>query len=115
MAARSIDGIIVNSTGMNLIRTAITTESGKYTRDPPSTIGPNTQESFRIESNGMMTGAIGSVVYRIDGGGGDLVFHYSNPFAGQNHFDNEAPSQFAIDRNGGDGDNCAISLTVRAI
>ncbi|MFT3776199.1 MAG: hypothetical protein QM820_63455 [Minicystis sp.] len=112
MAARSIDGTIVNNTSRRMIRTSANRESGKYTNEPPGEIAPRAQASFRIESNGFMTGAIGSVTYRFEGVSGMVDLHYSNPYIGSNHYENSAPAGYSVDRAGGDGDNTSITLTI---
>lgn len=115
MAARSISVTIVNNTNKRLIRSASAADSGVYTVEPPSVIAAGAQGQFNMESNGFMTGAVGSASYQMEGVTGEIVMQFANPFAGKNEFKTTMPSGYTVDRTGGVGDNTTIQLTFTAL
>jgi hypothetical protein len=58
----SIEVTIVNQTGSPLVRVTQDKSWGVYTREPPLAIGSGQKATLIMESNGLATGAMGSVV-----------------------------------------------------
>jgi hypothetical protein len=59
------------------------------------------------ESNGVATGTEGSVRYGSDSGG-ELAFHWDNPFAGRNSYAQAAPDGCGLCFSGGTGNNAEL-------
>lgn len=92
MAARSVRCLVSNQTDFPMARVSSDHSSGEFTDPwyPPGTIQPRQVTEWRSESNGFMTGAIGSAKYsiQVSDGSGEHLEHidiaWGNPFIGLN-------------------------------
>jgi hypothetical protein len=93
------------------MRTDARVDDGEWTdpNEPPSVIGPNTTVFIESESNGVATGTEGAVRYGSDGGG-ELSFHWDNPFTGRNSYAQAAPDGCGLCFSGGTGNNAELDL-----
>jgi hypothetical protein len=112
MAARSISIVLHNTTDQDLTLTSSDLPGGTWTQQPPDNIGPTADGSWESESDGVLTGTQGSVVYSIGGDGDSVLIGWDNPFAGTNKFSINLSSGYALYQTGWDGDNAAIEYTL---
>jgi hypothetical protein len=104
---------IHNDTGCRLVRASMDQSSGVYTVEPPMYIDDGEARTFCIESAGFMTGAIGTVTYKLEGTAGACQFDYSAPFIGPNRYGSTFPSGFYVDRHGGVGYAAQVQFVIR--
>jgi hypothetical protein len=111
MPARSTLMRVHNRTPHTLRRTDANLDHGEWTEpnEPPGVISPGTTVFIESESDGVMTGAEGTIRYASDGGG-ELYFHWDNPYAGRNSYLQAAPSGCGLCFSGGDGNNAELDL-----
>ena len=113
-AARSMDITIRNQTSYAMIRTSVIANHGVYAGEPPARIEANSQATFRMESNGFMTGCEGRCTYAADGGQGGLSFWYNNPYAGSNGYSESCTIPgVGMERQGGEGHDAVITWFIR--
>jgi hypothetical protein len=100
-----------NRTPHALTRTAASLDDGAWTspNQPPSVIGANTTTFIESESDGVATGTEGTVRYASDGGG-ELYFHWDNPFVGRSSYAQTAPTGCGLCFSGGTGNNAELDL-----
>lgn len=111
MAARSTLMRLHNRTPHRLTRVDANLDHGQWTdpNEAPGFILPRTTVFIESESDGIGTGTEGSIRYASDGGG-ELYFHWDNPFAGRNSYSQTAPSGCGLCFSGGTGDNAELDL-----
>lgn len=111
MAARSTLMRLHNRTPHRLTRVDANLDHGQWTdpNEPPGVILPGTTVFIESESDGVATGTEGSIRYASDGGG-ELYFHWDNPFTGRNSYAQTAPSGCGLSFAGGTGDNAELDL-----
>lgn len=76
---------------------------------PPETIPASGSASWS-ESNGVLTGTRGRVVYWA--GHGHVEIHRNNPYFGGNTYDCRVPSGHGCRRLGGPGNNASVTFEV---
>jgi hypothetical protein len=115
MASRSVNVNFVNHSDVALIRGSGNLSHGIWTTQPPLRIEAAATVGWESESNGVATGTEGEVTYNIETGPGQTAgsahFHWDNPFAGSNSYDDSTPVGYKADRSGGDGDNATVNWT----
>lgn len=111
-AARSVHVVIKNNTTHTMIFVSGGTQHGIVTRRPPSRISSGGIGELFAESNGVATGTEGSVTYRLDGVGGNAVFHWDNPFVGSNSISGSAPAAFKIEQIGDTGNRTLVFFSI---
>lgn len=119
MAARSVVVVLVNTTDRSLTKEDENLSHGQWDSEPPSSIGPQSQVSWKTESNGFATGTEGEVNYHVDQLGdviqipspdpAPLHLHWDNPFIGSNSYDESAPG-FVVIHDGGGGDDATVTF-----
>ncbi len=110
MAAREVVWTIVNNTGETLTYQGNNLSSGVMATPAPSSIPSGTQGTFVVESNGLMTGAVGSVTYTTPSG--DFVFNFSNPYVGSDTASVMSPSGYTDHTSQTTGNDNAVTSTL---
>lgn len=102
MAARSVTIRIQNDFDVALLADHDSIQHGIWESAPPSRIEPGTTGHAVAASDGVLTGTEGTVWYRLDiADTTDLVrFHWDNPYAGSNNFDQSGPPVLTVTRLG---------------
>jgi triacylglycerol lipase len=109
-----IDVSVLNQTDRKLIRLEAVKNWGIYAVAPPGVIEPGGEAEFRIESNGIMTGADGSATYQLEGVNGAVKLMFQAPFWHGNHFEGSAPPGFVVDHAGSlGGKHPSVRFTVK--
>ena len=111
MAARSTLIRLHNRTLNVLTRTDANLDHGQWTdpNQPPAVILPGTTVFIESESDGTATGTEGTVRYASNNGG-ELYFHWDNPFAGVNSYAQSAPTACGLCFSDGTGNNAVLDL-----
>jgi hypothetical protein len=109
MAAREVVWTITNHTGQTLTYEGNSLSSGVMASQPTQSINAGAQGTFVVESDGLMTGAVGSVSYGIPGG--TFVFSFSNPYAGNDTVSVACPNGYTAQTSQSTGnDNSVTSI-----
>jgi Aegerolysin len=111
MAARSTLIRLHNRTPYTLRRIDANLDHGAWTdpHEPPPAIAPGSIVLIESESSGIGTGTEGTFRYASDGGG-ELYFHWDNPFVGRNSYSQSAPTNSGLCFGGGTGNNADLDL-----
>ena len=111
MPARSTLMRLHNRTPFTLTRSVANLDHGTWTdpNEPPDTIRPWSTAQIESESDGVMTGTEGTVRYESDGGG-ELYFHWDNPYDGRNSYLQAAPAGCGLAFSGGSGNNTELDI-----
>ncbi len=88
-AARSTSWTIVNSTKSDWTLSSSNLDHGVWASNAPTVIKPGKTASFRAESNGLMTGDEGTVVYTSPDG--EFRFYFNNPYVGGDDYRVDTP------------------------
>ncbi len=88
------------------------TKHGIVTTKPPHTIPAGGVGDLRAESKGFATGTEGSVIYRLDGIGGNATFYWDNPFVGSNSASGSAPGGFKVEVIGDKGNRTLAFFSI---
>jgi hypothetical protein len=104
---------LVNRSGFRFVRSNFERSSGVYTVEPPFYIPDGGSSAFCIESAGFMTGAVGAVIYELEGQKGVCKFQFSAPFIGANTYEYSCPDGFFVERLGGSSYAAEVTYTVR--
>jgi hypothetical protein len=113
MAARSTHITFNNRTDQQLIRTGAKLQHGIWTEQlfPPESIEAGSSGDWQSESDGLFTGTEGTAQYVLRDVG-NVEVHWDNPYVGSNSYTNSAPKGYEIQRDGGSGDNAAVTFTI---
>jgi hypothetical protein len=100
-----------NRTPHTLTQTVANLDHGQWTdpNEPPAVISPGATVFIESESDGTATGTEGTIRYSSDSGG-ELYFHWDNPFAGVNSYLQTAPAGCGLCFSGGTGNNAVVDL-----
>jgi hypothetical protein len=98
-----VEVTVANRTGHRLVRDRFAASSGAYAVEPPPVVADGEAGSFCVESKGLLTGAAGSVSYRLEGHGGACEFEYAVPLLWPNRYSSRCPEGFRVERSGGGG------------
>jgi hypothetical protein len=111
MAARSTLMRLHNRTPYTLTRSDANLDHGQWTdpNEPPAVIAPGATVLVESESDGVGTGTEGTIRYATNGGG-ELYFHWDNPYVGRNSYERKAPSGTGLCFSGGVGENAELDL-----
>jgi hypothetical protein len=113
MAAREVVWTITNQTGQTLTYEGNSLSSGVLANQPTQSINSGGQGAFAVESDGFMTGAVGSVSYGIHGG--TFVFQFSDPYAGSDTVSVTCPNGYTAQTSQSTGnDNSVTSILSKA-
>lgn len=118
MSARSVKVIIVNTTDQVLTLRSSELDHGVWVQQPPATIDPHSSGTFEADSDGILTGVAGTVVYNIGTGQNQSVsLYFDNPYVGSDSFiptvtPNTAYS-CAVTTSG--GNDAQVTLTLAAL
>lgn len=121
-ARRSMDITISNSSQYSLTLLSYQADHGIYSQSPPTLVVPlhennqgyrvPGQGSFRMESNGFMTGAEGHAKYQINATGDTISMWYDNPYAGSNAYSCTASGSVSCNWSGGNNNNAQLAFTI---
>ena len=116
MASRSVQVHLINTTNSVLTLQESSLSSGEWSQDdqPPSSIAAGEQNAqWGSESDGIMTGTEGYVIYTL-GSGGNLQINWNNPYYGSNSYSSSVPKGFTCTYTGGGEDNANVTFTLSA-
>jgi hypothetical protein len=122
-ADRSVQVVFRNHSDQTLTLERAELAHGKWTKEPPRTIGPHKQVDWASGSGGDVpifgsigTGTEGRAVYRLhDTTHQKVELHWDNPFEGSNSYDEHAPPGLLLTRQGGTGNNTSVVWTLKWI
>lgn len=114
MAARSTKITVRNRTRVPLTHLDDHLDSGIWTESlrPPPVVPPGATMWWKSESDGVATGTEGRARYAVGPGGQEVTWHWSNPFAGLNRYQQDIGPGFGISFSAGLGDHAAPFYTV---
>ncbi|MEU7259660.1 Crystal protein ET79 [Streptomyces rimosus] len=111
-SARSTRVNVVNNTSTTMYRNYSSLSHGVWDdATPPETIEGNRSAYWGSHSSGMMTGTEGDARYSL-GDGGEVSFHWNNPYVGGNSYSCDVPAGYSCSRSGGGGDNATVTFTI---
>ncbi|KAF5592301.1 uncharacterized protein FSUBG_10194 [Fusarium subglutinans] len=110
MPARSTQITIENHTSQDFHGGHGGLDHGIWSENIPDTIPKGQSGTMRAESDGIMSGDQGYVIYT--SAAGNLQFDFDNPYVGDNSYHPSVPNQFNVSSSGGDGNNCIITYTI---
>ncbi|GAA2008604.1 hypothetical protein [Catenulispora subtropica] len=118
-AARSVQAFVTNDSGCTMTLFSDSLSGGIWTIMPEFTVPNGAATSWESESNGLWTGTEGVATYRL-GNCVDpaqnlkfAVFHWDDPYATSNEYDNVGTSSGVhITRSGGSGNNAIVNWVV---
>jgi Bacterial Ig-like domain (group 3) len=99
-ATRDIVIHFTNNSDSALTRAGGTLDGGCWNTEPPANIAIGQSVDIHSESCGVFTGTEFHVSYRLDRNGATMSMHYSNPFAGEDTFEEMAPQGYAFEAFG---------------
>jgi Aegerolysin len=112
-ASRSMEIIVKNRSGLELIRTDdYHLDHGAWTDGdfPPESIPNRSTATWGSESDGFATGTEGHVMY--SSSAGNFRFYWDNPFVGSNGFSVDTPPGHSYHNSDISGDNAVVRVTV---
>lgn len=114
MAARSTKLTVRNLTAFPLVHVGDHLDGGIWTEPlrPPRLIPPGSTMWWTSESDGVLTGTEGRAEYAIGDTGSRVEWHWSNPYAGLNSYEQDVGPGFGISFSGGLGDNASPVYTI---
>ena len=110
-SSRSVKIFVTNSTSKAITCGRAVLDGGEWASYPPNAIAPGSTESWRTQSNGMMTGTEGNATF-IVAGAGELSIRWNNPYWGSNDYSCTAPAGYGCTRTGGSGNDSTITVTL---
>jgi hypothetical protein len=118
-AARSVQAFVTNRTGCMMTLFSESLPHGIWTTVPEFQIPNGTASSWESESDGLWTGTEGTATYRLSNCADPAqnlkfaVFHWDDPYATSNEYDNVGTTPGVhIARTGGSGNNATVSWFV---
>jgi hypothetical protein len=115
-AARSVQVVFHNHTNETLTLDRAELSHGRWTKQPPRSIGPKQQAEWASESSGFATGTEGRATYHLHGNSHAKVeLHWDNPFVGSDSYEQHAPAGFHLSQQGGSGDNARVVWTLKPL
>ena len=114
MATRSTKVTVRNRTNFSLTRLNDHLDGGIWTEPlrPPEVIPPGATMWWKSESDGVATGTEGRAAYAVGDSGSTVTWHWNNPFAGMNTYEQEIGPGFGISFSGGLGNDAEPTYTV---
>ena len=116
MAARSTKMTVRNLTRFPLVHLGDHLDGGIWTEPlrPPPRIPAGATMWWKSESDGVLTGTEGRATYAIGDTGSQVNWHWDNPYAGLNSYQQDIGPGFGISFSEGLGDNAAPIFTIAA-
>jgi hypothetical protein len=114
MASRSVTVTFNNNTSQSFVLSNAALQGGAWSQNmyPPRQLAPGQTVTWESESNGFATGTQGIVTYSAQGGAGQAVVSWDDPFSGDNAYTQLATGPYQIVRSGGDGNNANVTFTL---
>jgi hypothetical protein len=110
-AARSVIVNFANLSDTALVLAGDNLDHGCWTVQPPARIEAGSTVTWESESCGFLTGTEGEADFTIETGG-SAHFHWDNPFAGSNSYDESVIGPgYLANHSGGGGNNATVFFT----
>jgi hypothetical protein len=115
-AERSVQVVFHNHSDKTLTLNRAELAHGRWTKEPPRTIGSQQQAEWASESDGFLTGTEGRATYHLHGNShAKIELHWDNPFVGSDSYEQHAPAGFHLSQQGGAGNNARVDWTLKHI